>query len=64
MHRDLTVLPLSATVEVPQTRAVLQRLLANLGHAFLVLRVGVDMEQDAPPPTPRLPAEQSIEIVS
>jgi hypothetical protein len=64
LQRDLTVLPLSAAVEVPQTRLILQRLLANLGHPFLAMRIGVDRESDEPPPTPRLPADQSIEIVS
>jgi len=64
MQRDLTVLPLSAAVEVPQTRQTLQRLLANLGQPFLALRIGVRTHHDEPPPTPRLPAEQTIEIVS
>lgn len=62
-QRDLTVLPLSAAVEVPQTRQLIQRLLANLGEPFLALRIGVRAEHDEPPPSPRLPAEQTIEIV-
>jgi nitroreductase len=64
LQRNLTVLPLSAAAEVPQTRQLLQRLLANLGQPFLALRIGVAAEHDEPPPTPRLPAEQTIEIVS
>jgi hypothetical protein len=63
MERDLTVLPLSAAVEVPQTRQILQHLLANLGQPFLALRIGVGTDHDEPPPTPRLPTEQTIEIV-
>jgi hypothetical protein len=64
MPRGLTVLPLSAAIEVPQTRSVLQRMLAGLGQPFLALRVGVgDAEHVGPPPTPRLPAEQTVEIV-
>jgi len=60
----LTVLPLSAAIEVPQTRQVLQGLLAGLGVPFLVLRIGVgDADHVGPPHTPRLPAEQTIEIV-
>ena len=54
---------LSAAVEVPETRQTLQRLLANLGQPFLALRIGVRAEHDEPPPTPRLPTEQTIEIV-
>jgi nitroreductase len=63
LQRNLTVLPLSAAVEVPETRQTLQRLLANLGQPFLALRIGVRAEHDEPPPTPRLPTEQTIEIV-
>jgi hypothetical protein len=63
-QRRLTVLPLSAAVEVPETRQILERLLANLGQPFLALRVGVGADYDEPPPTPRLPAGQTIEIVS
>lgn len=63
-QRDLTVLPLSVAVEVPETRQILQRLLANLGQPFLALRIGVNADLDQPAPTPRLPAEQTIEIVS
>jgi hypothetical protein len=63
IERGLTVLPLSAAVEVPQTRQILQSLLAGLGQPFLTLRIGVGADHDAPPPTPRLPAEQTIEIV-
>jgi len=62
-QRDLTVLPLSAAVEVPQTRQLIQRLLAHLGEPFLALRIGVRADRDEPPPSPRLPAEQTIEIV-
>ena len=62
-ERNLTLLPLSAAVEVPQTRQALQRLLANLGQAFLVLRIGVgDLEHITPPHSPRLPAEQTVEV--
>jgi hypothetical protein len=64
IERDLTVLPLSAAVEVAQTRQTLQALLAYLGQPFLVLRIGVGLEYAGPPHTPRLPAEQIVEIVS
>jgi hypothetical protein len=55
---------LSAAVEVPQTRQMLQQLVANVGKPFLALRIGVVDDHDEPPATPRLPAEQTIEIVS
>jgi nitroreductase len=62
-ERDLTVLPLSAAVEVAQTRQTLQRMLANLGAPVLVLRFGLgDPDHAGPPHTPRLPAEQTVEI--
>jgi hypothetical protein len=64
IERDLTVLPLSAAIEVPQTRQTLQRLLAYLGQPFLVLRIGVGLDRAGPPHTPRLAAEQTVEIIS
>jgi hypothetical protein len=64
VEQDLNVLPLSAAVEVLETRQILRHLLANLGQPFLALRVGVDADHDGPPPTPRLPAAQTIDIAS
>ena len=64
MELDLTLLPLSAAVEVPGTRRTLRRMLADLGEPYLVLRLGVgDSEHAGPAHTPRLPADQSVEIV-
>jgi hypothetical protein len=64
MERDVTVLPLSAAVEVPGTRHTLQRLLAGIGEPFIALRFGVgDPDHAGPPHTPRLPADQVVEIV-
>jgi nitroreductase len=58
----VSVLPLSATVEVPATRATLRRLLSGTGEPYLVLRLGyADPDHPAAPHTPRLPAEQTIE---
>lgn len=63
-ERGLSVLPLSAAVEVAGTRAALRALLAGLGHPHLVLRLGVaDPEHRGPGHTPRLPADQTIERV-
>jgi nitroreductase len=53
----LSVVPLSATVEVTATRESVRRLLSGLGHPYLVLRFGVhDADTAGPPRTPRLPA--------
>jgi hypothetical protein len=63
-ERDLTVLPLSAAVEVAQTRQVLMGMLANLGEPFLVLRFGLaDPDHAGPPHTPRMPSDQVVDIV-
>jgi nitroreductase len=63
IERDLSVMPLSAVVEVPQTRELLRRLLANLGEPLLAVRLGVpDPDQAGLPHTPRLPADQVIDI--
>jgi nitroreductase len=57
------VLPLSSTVEVSFTRRELGRLLGEVGHPFLVLRIGMlDPQHAAPPRTPRLPVDQVIEV--
>jgi nitroreductase len=58
----LSVLPLSATIEVAATREHMRRLLSGLGHPHLVLRFNTgDPAATAAPHTPRLPAEQVIE---
>jgi nitroreductase len=63
-ERGLTLLPLSAAVEVPQTRQILSSMLANLGQPFLVLRFGVaDPDHAGPPHTPRMPSTQTVDIV-
>ena len=60
----ISVVPMSATVEVPYTRQTLRRLLAGLGEPYLVLRLGrADPTQPAGPHPPRLDAEQIIERI-
>jgi nitroreductase len=60
----VSVLPLSAVVEVPRTRSTLAGLLAYLGHPYLVLRLGVaDPDHAGSPRPPRLGADQVIEIL-
>jgi hypothetical protein len=58
----LSVVPLSATIEVAVTREHMRRLLSGLGHPHLVLRFSTgDPAGTAAPHTPRLPADQVIE---
>ncbi|MET7402420.1 nitroreductase [Dactylosporangium sp. NPDC005572] len=59
-----TVLPLSSPVELDFTRQALRRMLSDTGYPYLVLRLGVaDPDHAGPPHTPRLPADQVIEVV-
>jgi nitroreductase len=61
-ERGLSVVPLSATIELDVTREQIRRLLAGLGHPLLVLRFSTsDPAGTAPPHTPRLPTKQVIE---
>ncbi len=60
----VSLLPFSAPIEVPATRTLLRTLLVGTGHPYLVVRLGLlDPDQPAPPPTPRLPTCQTVEIV-
>ncbi|GAA1797560.1 NAD(P)H nitroreductase [Luedemannella flava] len=57
----VSVVPMSAAVEVDGTRHELRRLLAGVGYPYLAARFGIaDPHQAGPPHTPRLPAEQTI----
>ncbi len=58
----LSVLPLSATIEVAVTRERMRGLLSGIGRPHLVLRLSTgDPAATAAPHTPRLHAEQVIE---
>jgi hypothetical protein len=61
----VSVMPLSATIEMAITREKMRRLLGGLGYPYLVLRFGT-IEPDEPtgPRAPRLPADQGIELGS
>jgi len=62
--RGLSVLPLSAAVEIETTRAILRRLLVPPGEPFLVLRFGgAGPEQAGPAHTPRLRSAQVVDVV-
>jgi nitroreductase len=57
----VSVVPMSATVEMAATRIVLRRLLSGLGEPYLVLRLGRAEPDGGRPPVPRRPAHQTIE---
>jgi nitroreductase len=64
IEHEVSALPLSAAIEVAETRQTLRRLLAGLGEPFLVVRLGIaDPDTPGPAHTPRLPADQVVEIV-
>ncbi|KOX10379.1 Acg family FMN-binding oxidoreductase [Micromonospora profundi] len=58
----VSVVPLSAVVEVPATRQTLRQMLAGIGYPYIVLRLGIaDPAVAGPPHTPRLPADQVVD---
>jgi nitroreductase len=60
-ERGVSVLPLSAPVEVPGTRHALRRLLSGLGYPYLVVRLGkADPAHHGPSAVPRLPSDRVI----
>ena len=60
----LSLLPLSAVIEVPGTRQILRGMLAGVGEPYLVVRLGNVLDDEGMPQrTPRLPADQVIEVV-
>ena len=62
--RGVSLVPMSAAVEVDSTRQVLRRLIAHLGEPFLVLRLGIARpDDDASVHPPRLPSTQVIDEV-
>jgi nitroreductase len=62
VEAGVAVLPLSATVEVATTREALRRLISGVGQPYLVLRFGIaDPDREAPPHTPRLGADHTVD---
>jgi hypothetical protein len=60
-ERGVTVLPLSAPIEVAGTRTVLRNMVADLGYPYLVVRLGITDPAAAQPPfVPRLPTAETI----
>jgi nitroreductase len=63
VEHGVSVVPLSAVIEVDATRHELRRLLAGVGYPYLAMRLGVpDPDRAGPPHTPRLPAGQTITV--
>jgi nitroreductase len=61
-RHGLSVLPISAPVEIPATRERLRHLLAGLGYPYLAMRIGnPDTGQPGPPATPRLPIGEILD---
>jgi nitroreductase len=59
-HEGLAVSPMSDVAELPATRTLLRRLLAGIGHPYLVLRIGVADPATGVPPTPRRDPDDAI----
>ena len=59
---SVAVLPLSAAVEVPSTRYALERILSDVTHPYLAVRLGIaDPLQVPTDRTPRLPSTETVE---
>ncbi|MFG1928832.1 Acg family FMN-binding oxidoreductase [Cryptosporangium sp. NPDC048952] len=56
----LAASPMTDVIEVPASRMLLHRLLDNLGHAQVALRVGVPVAGEAAPETPRRAVAEMI----
>jgi hypothetical protein len=61
----ISLVPLSAAIEVDTTRAIIRRLVAGLGEPLLLMRLGhPDPDRAGPPHTPRLQPSQTIEVAT
>ncbi|MEV0134617.1 nitroreductase family protein [Dactylosporangium sp. NPDC050688] len=60
----LAASPMSDVVEVPAARAMLRRMLGDVGHPAMAVRIGVPARLDAPPATPRRPSMSALEVVA
>ncbi|MEV4538758.1 nitroreductase [Asanoa sp. NPDC049518] len=63
VDKGVSLVPLSGAIEVTTTREALRRMLAGMGRPYLVMRLGVaDPAPAGPPPTPRMPASQTVDL--
>jgi nitroreductase len=61
-EHGVSLVPLSAAVEVPVTREALRGILADMGWPHIAMRLGLaDPAHAGPPHTPRMPAAQVID---
>jgi nitroreductase len=61
-EHGVSLLPLSAPIELISTRQAMRVILASNGYPYLVVRLGtVDAAEAGPPHAPRLPTDQIIE---
>ncbi|HTF09896.1 MAG TPA: nitroreductase [Asanoa sp.] len=61
-EQGVSVVPLSAPIEVVGTRQAMRTIIASVGYPYLMLRLGmVDPSDGWQPHTPRLPANQIID---
>jgi nitroreductase len=62
-ERGIALLPLSDAVEHPTTRGELRRILGGHGYPAIAIRLGrPNLNQPAPPTTPRLPAAATVHV--
>jgi nitroreductase len=59
---QVSVLPFSAPIERSAAREPLRRVLAGLGHCYLVVRLGRHTTPMDTPPSPRLPVERLMRV--
>jgi nitroreductase len=65
VDHGLNLLPISVPVEIAHTRYLLRDMLAGVGYPHVVVRLGVaDPDHTGPGHTPRLPGDQTIEVVT
>jgi hypothetical protein len=63
VEHGLALLPVSAPVEIAATRHLLRTMISGIGYPHLVIRLGAaDTAEDGPPHTPRLTADQTIDV--
>jgi hypothetical protein len=63
IEHGISLVPMSAAIEVDSTRTILRRLVSGIGDPYLVLRLGMpDPNHAGPPLTPRLPASETVEV--
>jgi nitroreductase len=63
LEHGLSLVPMSAAVEIAATRQSLRRILGFVAEPYLALRLGVvDPAEPGPGPTPRLPSAETVDI--